>query len=959
MSESILERNLLTGYLALHLGLLEREQFVSAMGIWVNERETLLADIFVRQGALDAQSRGILDDVVARNLARHEGDIAQSMAGLRTATANLLEDFADLQSSDPENSLSLFAWSMPGAATAQTRPAEKKTPAEHDQAGARFRIVRPHARGGLGEVFVAQDQEVPREVALKQIHSRHADDSRSRARFVLEAEITGALEHPGIVPVYGLGTYPDGRPYYAMRFIRGTSLRYAIKQFHMPLPGEEVPFDPGKDLASLPVRRLRLNEANRARELRQLLGRFVAVCQTIAYSHSRGVLHRDLKPDNIMLGKFGETLLVDWGLAKAGSPANSPADPHADPQADPHADPQAGPHPVPRTGPQTRAAGTLEFPVPDLLSNSEPLLSPGLKLDSEPTQPGEFLGTLAYSSPEQARGQWDSVRATSDIYSLGATLYAILTGQAPHQGRESREVYQKAISGDIPRPRAIVADVPPALEAICLQALAFAPEDRYQSAQALAEDVESYLADEPVSAYSEPWLSRLRRSARKRPSLTAALVATILVGLLGTGVFNMLLRFKNDELAQANANYAQANDNLKRARDEAQANLKTAQDARALAESRGQEAFQQKSAADAQRVLAEDNERLAQKNAKQAQDEQQRTEQALEFLVSTFRRPDPTQDGRELRVLDLLMQTEQRLDQAFPDARIRLRLLMAIQRTYAGLGIADRAVFLAERYCALATKLLGPDHPETFIGLACLANAFVAAQQPQRAVPILEALLSKQQVEVGPEDPNTLGTMNNLALALRAAGHFDKSIELQEFALEKQTKFLGPEHPATLGSLNNLATAYRMAGQNPEKSLPLQLQAFEGQKKVLGPDHPDTLGSMDNLAQNYAVLNNFTQALPLFEEAFKLRTKRLGAEHPYALGTQINFGRCLFRAGRFDAGETMLLSATDTIRRLDPRKHAGLFIAAHRGLIDLYTDWNKPEQAATYRAALEEFQTLK
>src|SRR5262249_28164117 len=125
-----------------------------------------------------------------------------------------------------------------------------------------------------------------------------ADHPESRARFLLEAEVTGALEHPGIVPVYGLGTYPDGRPYYAMRFIRGDSLQDAIRRFHHA--DKDVNRDRGQ----------------RALELRQLLGRFVDVCNAMAYAHSRGVLHRDLKPGNIMLGQYGETLVVDWGLAK-------------------------------------------------------------------------------------------------------------------------------------------------------------------------------------------------------------------------------------------------------------------------------------------------------------------------------------------------------------------------------------------------------------------------------------------------------------------------------------------------------------------------------------------------------------------------------------------------------------------------------------------------------------------
>src|SRR5262249_19592560 len=135
--------------------------------------------------------------------------------------------------------------------------------------GLRFRVLRPHAQGGLGAVFVALDSELHREVALKQILDDHADDPTSRQRFLLEAEVTGGLEHPGIVPVYGLGTYGDGRPYYAMRFIRGDSLKAAIGHFHADAA---VPTDPGK----------------RSLERRKLLRRFTDVCNAIEYAHSRG-----------------------------------------------------------------------------------------------------------------------------------------------------------------------------------------------------------------------------------------------------------------------------------------------------------------------------------------------------------------------------------------------------------------------------------------------------------------------------------------------------------------------------------------------------------------------------------------------------------------------------------------------------------------------------------------------
>ena len=151
---------------------------------------------------------------------------------------------------------------------------------------------------------MAQDEELHREVALKQIRGEHADDAQRACRFLVEAEITGGLEHPGIVPVYGLGQYDDGRPFYAMRLIQGDNLKSAIERFHQ---AETAARDPGE----------------RALEFRRLLGRFLDVCNAVAYAHSRGVLHRDLKPGNIMLGKYGETLVVDWGLAKSDRPIES------------------------------------------------------------------------------------------------------------------------------------------------------------------------------------------------------------------------------------------------------------------------------------------------------------------------------------------------------------------------------------------------------------------------------------------------------------------------------------------------------------------------------------------------------------------------------------------------------------------------------------------------------------
>ena len=192
-----------------------------------------------------------------------------------------------------------------------SREGDRQIGAPTSEAG-RFRFLRDHAQGGIGKVSVAFDTELRREVASKQIKADRAEDAESRGRFVLEAEVTGRLEHPGIVPVYGLGIDDQGSPYYAMRFVRGKSLEEAIRHYHRSDP--DTP----------------RGARSRLLELRPLLDRFADVCHTVAYAHSRGVLHRDLKPANIMLGPFNESLVVDWGLAKEfnhSPPHDKPAAP--------------------------------------------------------------------------------------------------------------------------------------------------------------------------------------------------------------------------------------------------------------------------------------------------------------------------------------------------------------------------------------------------------------------------------------------------------------------------------------------------------------------------------------------------------------------------------------------------------------------------------------------------------
>jgi serine/threonine-protein kinase len=370
---------------------------------------------------------------------------------------------------------------------------------EPTSAGSRFRVLRPHAKGGLGQVSVAIDQELDRPVALKEIQDCHADEPHSRARFVQEAEITGKLEHPGIIPVYGLGHDASGRPFYAMRFIQGDSLKEAIAAFH----GDGA---------------LKRDAGARSLRLRDLLRRFTDVCNAVAYAHARGVLHRDLKPGNIMLGPYGETLVVDWGLAKPLGRSSSA-------------------EPPPSDGPAL-AEGPIRLSA---LSGSR-----------AETVAGSLVGTPAYASPEQVAGRLDLLGPHSDVYGLGATLYALLTGRPPVEANEMEEVLRRVQKGAIPPPRSIDPTIPRPLEAVCLKALAMRPEDRYASARELARDIENWLADEAVSAWREPISQRARRWARRHRTAVAAAMVALLVGVVGLGAVATVQAQANRELQAAN-----------------------------------------------------------------------------------------------------------------------------------------------------------------------------------------------------------------------------------------------------------------------------------------------------------------------------------------------------------------------------------------------------------------------
>ena len=338
---------------------------------------------------------------------------------------------------------------------------------------ARYELGRLIGRGGMGEVVLARDVRLDRELAVKILRrsGRHA-----RRRFLREVHITGGLDHPGVVPVHDLGEDGAGRPFFAMKHVEGVDLERVIEQVHQQSA-----------------------QWTHARVLEVL----IKVCDTMAFAHSRGIVHRDLKPSNIRVGRFGEVYVMDWGLARVMAESAEPDD------------------------------------------EREP--APALSDTASLTMDGDVLGTPAYMAPEQAEGRTDGVGKAADVYSVGAMLYHLLTGQRPYAAsRGPREVLE-LVRTRAPESVAVLAPrAPRELAAICAKAMERDPRQRYEEMGRIALDLRAFLDQRVVSAYDATLVERARKWTRRHLSLV---VPAVLV-LVAAAVAALLVRQQRVESRQ-------------------------------------------------------------------------------------------------------------------------------------------------------------------------------------------------------------------------------------------------------------------------------------------------------------------------------------------------------------------------------------------------------------------------
>jgi serine/threonine-protein kinase len=712
-----------------------------------------------------------------------------------------------------------------------------------------YELIREIKRGGQGVVFEAVQRSTGRRVAIKVLRDWTLSWGPTVAP-TNAADLT-PVNTRSAAPRHA---QPGPEPAAARRFKREIELAAQLRH-----PGVVRVYDSGTTadgrtyLVMEYVEGPSLDDWARptdgpARPHAQVLAMLASVCDAVTAAHQRGVIHRDLKPSNIRVDASGQPRVLDFGLAKLHEPSGGDA-PDEDRQEPP-------------TGPGT--------------------LGPARAI----SMTGQFIGSLPWAAPEQARGAHQSVDVRTDVYALGAMLYQLLGGAFPCEVSGDLNVALANITQAPPIPlRRHDPTIPEQVEVICAKALAKDPADRYQTPALLADDLRHHLAGEPITARRESaWRGARRKLRRYQIALG--------VGLASLGIVGGLAWYASSQRAKL-AEALEIARQRTRQQDAFNAFL-----TQMLGAASPDEQGKDVRVID---VLRRASEQVPVKFA----DDPLTAAKMYGVLGQTFRALGDVPSARAQN--DLAIQAALKTGREMTIADVQL---IQAKLLHGSLGKGDEAEPLARAALDVRTRRLGPDHEDTLDALATLASSLQTLGRFEPAEEAFRAVLTGYQKKFGDEHRATVTAFNNLAALLRSRGRYTEALPLFEKSVSGAARVYGPEHPSTLITTSNMASCLTQLNRTDE-AVAILRRVVQAQERALGPEHPNLAATLNQLASAMQWANTQqppdgdprpmkARAVEVFRRALAIATAKLGPAARNTLVFRSNLAVCLTELGRHD-----------------------------------------------------------